>query len=118
MSNQTDYWTSDNLNAYFPRVYDKAKKNTKANRLPQTKYLQNGAYLSIRNVTLSCQLPRKSLKPLGISGASVFIGGENLAIFDHLPQGLSPEAELDRENARGWTYPYLRKWSAGVKIQF
>lgn len=118
MSSQRDYWTKETPDAYFPRVYDKAKKNTSANRLPQTKYLQNGAYLSIRNITVSYKLPKKWLKPVRIAQASVFASGENIATFDHLPDGLDPEAELNRENARGWTYPYLRKWSAGVKVTF
>ncbi len=118
MSSQLDYWTENNTDAYFPRVYDRAKKNTSANRLCQTKYLQNGAYLSIRNITLSYKMPKKWLKPVNIAAASVFVSGENLATFDHLPNGLDPEAELDRAGARGWTYPYLRKWSAGVKVKF
>ena len=118
MGSQLNYWTENNTNAYYPRIYDRAKKNTAANRLPQTKYLQNGAYLSIRNITIAYTLPKSLLKNFSMANASVFVSGENLATFDHLPQGLDPEAELNRSGARGWTYPYLRKWSFGVKVKF
>lgn len=115
MASQLDYWTESNQNAYFPRIYYKAKRNTAANHLTQTKYLQNGAYLSIRNISLSYDLPKSVIKPILLSNATVFVSGENIAIFHHLPQGMNPEAE---NRQRGWTYPYLTKWSMGIRLTF
>ena len=43
---QLDYWTPERTNSYFPRLYQSAKGNTKANTMTQTRYLQNGAYLT------------------------------------------------------------------------
>ena len=56
--------------------------------MTQTRYLQNGAYLSIRNITLSYSLPKKWLTPWGAKICRYSLSGENLFTFDHLPKGL------------------------------
>ena len=38
---QLNYWTPEHTNSYFPRLYEKAEGNTKANQKPQTRFLQN-----------------------------------------------------------------------------
>jgi len=112
MSSQLDYWTPENQDAYFPRVYERAKGNTSANRLTQTKYKLNGAYLSIKNITLSYSLPITKLK---VNRSSVFFSVEDLYTFDHLPKGMDPEAGVKQ---RGWTYPFLTKFSLGLNVKF
>ena len=37
---QLNYWTPENTNSYFPRIYEKAAGNTDANTRVQTRYLQ------------------------------------------------------------------------------
>lgn len=116
---QLDYWTPEHTNSYFPRIYEKAAGNTGANTLTQTRFLQNGAYLSIRNVTLGYTFPSKWINKLGISRLSVFFSGENLYTFDHLPKGLDPERFVtDDLGKRGFTYPYMRKYSFGINLTF
>ena len=54
--------------------------------------MQNGAYLSMRNIVLFIYLPHKTDRgPLGITNLSVFFSGENLFTFDHLPKGIDAE---------------------------
>ena len=99
----------------FP--YEKAEGNTKANQKPQTRFLQNGAYLSIRNISLSYTFPIKLIKPLGITNLSVFFSGENLFTFDHLPKGIDAERVVtDNLGQRGFTYPYMRQFSFGINL--
>ena len=99
----------------FP--YEKAEGNTKANQKTQTRFLQNGAYLSIRNISLSYTFPIKLIKPLGITNLSVFFSGENLFTFDHLPKGIDAERVVtDNLGQRGFTYPYMRQFSFGINL--
>lgn len=114
---QLDYWTPERTNSYFPRLYQLSAGNTAANTLTQTGYLQNGSYLSIRNITLSYNLPDKWLTPWGVKRLSVFFSGENLFTFDHLPKGIDPERTVtDDLGKRGFTYPYMRQYSFGINL--
>ena len=116
---QLDYWTPENTDSHFPRLYEKSEGNTKANQLTQTHYLHNGAYLSIRNVSLSYMLPKKWLMPWGVKNLSVFISGENLFTFDHLPKGMDAERVVtDELGQRGFTYPYMVQYSFGINLTF
>jgi len=115
MSSQTDYWTAGNNNAYFPRVYEKAKGNSDANRLIQTKYKLNGAFINLRNVSLSYKVPLKKQERYAIRNLTAFCGVENAFSFNQLPQGMDPEAG---SRGGGWTYPFMRQYSIGVKAGF
>lgn len=110
---QLDYWTPENTDAYYPRLYEKATGNTSANRLTQTKYKLNGAYLNIKNITLSYTLPREITRKFYVERLSIFFSGEDLYSFDHLENGLHPEAG---NTQRGWTYPFMRKYSFGIQL--
>lgn len=116
-ANQLDYWTTERTNSFFPRLYENSEGNTRANTLTQTRYMLDGAYLSIKNITLAYSLPRTWLKHVGISRASVFVSGENLCTFDHLPKGVDAERVVtDDYGTRGFTYPYMRQISFGVNV--
>lgn len=116
---QLDYWTLQNTNSYFPRLYEKSEGNTKANQRVQTRYLLNGAYLSIRNITLSYSFPVTWITPYRIKNLSVFFSGENLFTFDHLPKGMDAERVVtDNLGNRGFTYPYMRQYSFGINLTF
>lgn len=114
-STQLDYWTAERTNAFFPRLYVDAQGNTPANTLTQTKFLQNGAYLELRNVTLAYSLPNSLISKWGLRKLSVFFSGENLANFNHLPKGMDPERE---SVSRGFAYPYMRQLSFGLNLNF
>ncbi|WP_373155533.1 TonB-dependent receptor [Bacteroides cellulosilyticus] len=116
---QLDYWTPEHTASYFPRLYEKAAGNTAANQRTQTRYLLDGSYLSIRNITFSYNFPVKWISKIGVNNLSVFFSGENLYTFDHLPKGLDPERTVtDDLGQRGFTYPYMRQYSFGVNIAF
>lgn len=116
---QLNYWTPERTNSYFPRIYEKAAGNTAANTRVQTRFLQDGSYLSIRNISLSYNFPSKWINKIGVTNLAVFFSGENLYTFDHLPKGLDPERTVtDDLGQRGFTYPYMRQYSFGVNLAF
>lgn len=110
-----DYWTTENTDAYYGRVYANAGLNTTANRRTQTKYLRDGAYMRVRNITLGYNLSKELLHTRFIESIRIYASGENLFLSDNLPQGF----EADAANlGSGGIYPYLKKYSFGVNINF
>ncbi len=45
---------------------------------PQTKYLQNIAYLRLKNIQIGYNLPANSISRIGITNLRVYFSGENL----------------------------------------
>lgn len=111
---QLDYWTPENTNAFYPRLYERALGNTSANRNRQTKYLLDGAYFRLKNVTLSYTLPVKWYKKFSVDRVGVFFSGEDLWTHYNTPKGVDPE--IEPEKGRGWAYPNMRKISFGINV--
>lgn len=116
-SHQLDYWTPDNQNAFYPRIYGNAAagnldSNYGLSRRVQTKYLSDESYLRIQNITLGYSVPADILKRVKLNKCRIFISGNNLFTFDNLPQGLDPD-----QGSNG-VYPIMRQISAGVNLSF
>lgn len=108
-----DYWTEDNPNAYFPKPYLKGEhtKNTQS----QTKYLQNAAYLRLKNIQLSYTFTNEFVKKIGLSRAQIYFSGENLLTFTKLHKNFDPEA-LGGGWGGGKIYPLQRILSFGINL--
>jgi len=110
-----DYWTPENTDAEYGRVYANAGLNTGANRRVQTKYLSNGAYLRVRNITLGYTLDSKILRSKAVDNIKFFVSGENLFKADHMIKGMEADGE---DLGSGGIYPFLKKYSFGVNVTF
>lgn len=102
-------WTPDNKNAYYGRIYENAGSSQGANQRVSDKFLSNAAYLRVKNITLSYNLPANIVRRMYLKNVKVFFSGENLFTFDHLPSGIDPEN-------LGWTYPHYRTLSFGINL--
>ncbi|MCO5239414.1 MAG: TonB-dependent receptor [Chitinophagaceae bacterium] len=116
-AHQLDYWTPENPNtdAYFARSYILNGLNTAVNRQVQTRYLQNAAYLDIKSVTFSYNVPKSIIDKLKLDKATVYLNGENIWSFNHLPEGLHPATQ---SRGGGAIYPVMRKITLGINISF
>lgn len=104
----TDFWTPDNTDAYYPRpIADWAW-----NRQVQTKYLQNGAYVRLKNLTCGYSLPSSLLSKIYLSKVRFFVSAENLFTITPLPKGIDPEI------GGSHTYPFAKEISIGVDVRF
>jgi hypothetical protein len=110
-----NYWTATNTNGFFPRSYANGAGNTTTSRYVQTKYLSNGAYMRVKNITLGYAIPKHLLKRIFIDNIRVFASGENLFTLDHLPNGMDAEATIVSD---GGIYPFMKKYSFGVNVNF
>ncbi|MDR1526326.1 MAG: TonB-dependent receptor [Dysgonamonadaceae bacterium] len=125
---QTDYWTTDNTNAFYPRLtpYSQPTQYTRAaalNFMPQTKYLLDMSYFRIKNITLGYTLPAQLLQKAKIERLRVYASLENVAEFDHLGNlPLDPETGTSSGDGGnmgfGRIYPFTRLASFGVQLKF
>lgn len=109
-----NFWTPENQHAFYPRVYSNNGVNTQYNHWKQTKYLANAAFLKLQNITVSYTFPKVWSKKLQMDDIKVFVSGENLYTWDHLPEGL----ETDMLTKGAWEYPFMRKISFGINVTF
>lgn len=113
-----DYWqpkdiangdyTAVNPNAKYPRMYGN-RGNAGSNLRQQTQYLSNAAYFRIKNITLSYTVPKKWINKIFLQSLKGFVSIENVATFDHLPDGIDPET-------LSWAYPTSRVVSFGINF--
>lgn len=109
-----DFWSPENTNAFYPRVYANNGVNTDKNHWVQSKYLADASYLKLQNITLSYTLPKAWCTKVHFDQIKVFATGENLYTWDHLPEGL----ETDMLTKGAWEYPFMRKFSFGINVTF
>ncbi|WP_211093060.1 SusC/RagA family TonB-linked outer membrane protein [Chitinophaga polysaccharea] len=107
-----DHWTPENPNAYFPRVKAYIAEDGDELSAPQTKYLQNAAYLRLKNVTLGYTLPKNVTDRMKISRLRFYFSAENIFTISHLKVNLDPEG-LD-----GTIYPFQKTYSFGLNMNF
>ena len=101
-----------NPNAYYPRPL--ATGNTK-NYQQQTKYLQNAAYIRLKNVSLGYTLPKQLTSKFFVAQMRLFVSGENLWTGTKLAPMFEPESIMGL-NVRGDGYPLQKIWSFGLNI--
>lgn len=112
-THQLDYWTPENTDAFYPRLYERAGGNTGANRNIQTKYLLNGAYCRLKNITVSYNLPAQWYQKFNVDRISIFFSGEDLWTHYNTPKGIDPEMN---PLGGGWGYPSMKKMSFGINV--
>ena len=105
-----------NLDGWLPRPYVNTSENAK-NRHTNSRYLLNGAYLRLQNIQLGYNLPSRLIDRLGLSKVRMFVSGDNLLTFSHLPKGVDPVATVGYEgNWFGTTYGAGRVLAFGITI--
>lgn len=119
-------WSETNTNAYFPRYRGYvALQGTRELVIPQTKYLQNVAYLRLKNVNLTWTLPKEWTTPLKLTKVQVYFTGQNLFTFSPLykhTKNFDPEViygadpEVSAGAGNGYDYPMLKSYSFGLNL--
>ena len=123
-------WTEDNPNAYWPRYRGYiALSGQRSLSVLQTKYLQNAAYLRLKNIQLGYNLPQNLVSKVKMTNARVYVSGENLWVtspmFKITDHNIDPESihGSDREltsgnNGDGQNYPILKSVTLGLNLTF
>lgn len=122
-------WSEDNPNAYFPRLRGYSSEEPYAElNLKQTRYLQNIAYIRMKNIQIGYILPQHWITKLRMQNAKIYLSGENLwswsPLYKH-SKDLDVEAVRgsDRDltegtSGNGYNYPILKSVSLGLSVTF
>ena len=96
-------------------------------RIPNTRYLQNAAYVRLKNLTFGYNLPKALLEKLRMSKCQIFFSGQNLWTWSPIhmiTKNIDPEvisgsdAEVATDKGDANAYPMLRSLSLGVTLGF
>ncbi|WP_195662975.1 SusC/RagA family TonB-linked outer membrane protein [Bacteroides congonensis] len=97
-----------NLNAYFPRPIIGSKQNQQV----QTRYLQNAAYIRLKNLQVGYTLPTELIRKISLQKVRVFFSGDNLWTGSKMSKNFDPELLFQN----GMSYPLSYTLSFGINI--
>lgn len=106
-----------NTDAYYPRPYSQASLYKK-NQQIQTRYLQNGAYLRLKNLQLGYSIPQTVLKKVGLQKSRIYCSAENVLTLTKLPVGFDPETANLGKYGNGKSMFSLAVLSFGLNVSF
>ena len=113
-----DYWSEENPSTTLPRpILGDPNENTRIS----DRYVEDGSYLRVKNVTLSYRLSQSVVQTLRMSGIQVYVSASNLFTLTNY-SGIDPEVgeyngSLYSGIDRG-QYPVTRAITGGVKLDF
>ena len=112
-------WENPGDNATHPRP---VMNGNKASNNTSSRYLEDGSFLRLKNVTLSYNLPKKWMDPIKMQSCRVYVSGDNLLTFTNF-SGLDPEVSLSRTEwslagMYSFNYPISRQFLIGFDITF
>ena len=87
-----------------------------------SRFLEDGSFFRLRNVTLSYDLPQNLLQKVGMSGARVYLAGDNVLTLSRF-SGMDPEVRLDADTYHhaglySHNYPVPMSVVLGFDIKF
>ncbi|WP_299569047.1 TonB-dependent receptor [uncultured Pedobacter sp.] len=105
-----DRWTGEGTSNDIPRaVYADPNNNNRASN----RFIEDGSFVRLKNVTLGYTLPTKLLSKAYISNARLYVSGQNLYTLTKY-SGFDPEVSgVDTGN-----YPFTRTISFGIDVKF
>lgn len=124
-AHQTDYWTPENTNAWYPRLTEMNQPGQYSaasfNFLCQTRYLLDLSYLRLKNITIGYSLPNNVLKKMHFQKFRIYGSFENVCELDHLGKlPIDPETQTSAGDGGamgyGRIYPFTRQLSCGLQI--
>jgi TonB-linked SusC/RagA family outer membrane protein len=105
-------WTGEGTSYTVPRaVFNDPNKNTR----PSDRFVENGSYLRIKNITLGYTFPTKWLKKNILSSARLYVSGNNIYTFTNYT-GFDPEVGVSGIDNN--VYPVTRTFSVGINLGF
>lgn len=118
----SNVWSEDNPNAYFPRPrgYVSLNNTNRSLGVFSDRYLQDLAYLRIKNLNVGYSLPTTLLSKVDIERVRIYFSGENLHTFTKLKSKyIDPEqAATGGANGDAKAYGWSKTFSLGLDITF
>lgn len=103
-------WTGPGTSNTMPRaIFNDPNKNTR----PSDRYIEDGSYLRIKNVTLGYTIPKLLMKKVHISSARIYVSAQNLHTFSKY-KGFDPE--IGTNGIDNSVYPVTQTFTVGVNL--
>jgi len=103
-------WTGEGTSNTMPRaVFNDPNKNTR----PSDRYIEDGSYVRVKNITLGYTLPANLIKKVQISSARFYISAQNLFTITKY-SGFDPE--VGTSGIDNSVYPVTRTISVGFNL--
>jgi len=103
-------WEGPGSDNYMPRaVYGDPNQNERLS----TRYIEDGSYLRIKNITIGYTFPRQVLQSLRFSSLRLYASCQNLYTFTHY-NGFDPEVGVNGVDYS--LYPVTRAISVGINL--
>lgn len=107
-----DRWTGEGTSNTMPRaVFNDPNKNTRVS----DRFVEDGSYLRIKNITLGYTLPKAISQKAKMSTARIYLSCQNLYTFTKY-SGFDPEVAASGIDYN--LYPVTRTISAGINLVF
>ncbi|MDR3308400.1 MAG: TonB-dependent receptor [Tannerella sp.] len=108
----TDRWTPDNRDTEVARAWTRGGQYWEYGSNMNTYFLDNTAYLRLKNVVLTYDVPARYYRSTGITKASINLSGNNLALI------YSATDKFDPETSGAEVYPTMKTFAIGANITF
>lgn len=103
-----------NLDGFYPRpLFGHGWKNFQVS----DRYLQNAAYMRIKNLQIGYSLPQSVISKIGANRVRVYFSADNLVTFTKMSSIFDPEA-TGGDWGPGKIYPLQRTVSFGLNVNF
>ena len=105
-------WTGEGTSYSMPRaIWGDPNQNCRVS----DRFVENGSYLRLKNITLSYTLPKKWLQKIQLENARISFSCENVATITGY-SGFDPEVDVNGIDSS--RYPISRTFSMGLNFNF
>lgn len=119
LTDALNYWTPENTNTNIPRPVNNTSGD---NLLISTRYIEDGSYMRIQNLTLGYSLPFDIINKAKLTRVRIYGTASNLYTFTNY-RGYDPEVGSYNQNQLltgidNGRYPSPRTYSIGINVEF
>jgi TonB-linked SusC/RagA family outer membrane protein len=105
-----------NPESNFPRIIYNDTRNTQNSDM----YLENGAFLRMKNIQLGYTLPHELISKIGVEALRLYVSGNNLVTLTQY-RGLDPDfisTDVWNRGTDSFSFPNTRSFMTGLEITF
>ncbi len=110
-------WTEDNINAKYPRTYNRDSTVSGGGGYRNSFWLNNASYLRLKSIELAYEFPASWLKKTPLKNVRLSLSGYNLLTFSGI-KNIDPETEENSQGWAAWNTPQSKVYNFGVNITF
>lgn len=110
-------WTEDNIDAPYPRTYNRDATVTGGGGYRNTFWLNNASYLRLKNIELAYEFPARFFAKTPIKGIRLSLSGYNLLTFSGI-KNIDPETHENSQGWAAWNTPQNKVYNFGVSLTF